>query len=121
MSKRTNASARAAGRRFETSVAGFLAANVDDGIERRRLTGAKDRGDIAAVRHLGQRVAVECKDYGGRFLVGPWLAEVESERVNDGAGVGVVVAKRRGVSDPGEQVVFMTLRDLVSLMTGERP
>ena len=35
--------------------------------------------------------------------------------------VGLVVAKRRGTRDPGEQVVFMTLADLASLLTGERP
>ena len=37
------------------------------------------------------------------------------------AAVGVVVIKRRGVSDPGDQVVAMTRRDLVALLTGERP
>jgi hypothetical protein len=93
----------------------------DDRIERRRLAGARDRGDIAGVRHLGQRIVVEAKDYGGRVQVGPWLNEAEIERGNDDAGVGLVIAKRRGTTDPAEQVVLMTVRDLVSLMTGERP
>lgn len=118
---RSRASARAAGTRFERAIADYLAAHVDDRIDRRVKTGAKDRGDIGGVRHMGQRVVIEAKDYGGRYTPGPWLAEAETERGNDDAGVGMVIAKRRGSTDPGEQVVMMTVRDLVSLMTGERP
>jgi hypothetical protein len=43
------------------------------------------------------------------------------ERGNDDALIGAVVAKRRGTTDPGDQVVFMTLRDFAALLTGERP
>ena len=118
---RTRASAKAAGTNFETLIATYLATHVDDRIERRRLTGANDRGDLTGFRYGGQRVVVECKDYGGRYLVGTWLAKAETERRNDDAGVGLVVAKRRGTRKPGEQVVFMTLADLVSLITGARP
>jgi hypothetical protein len=118
---RTNASARAAGARFERVIADALARHVDDRIDRRVKTGAKDKGDIGGLRHMGQRVVVEIKDYGGRFLLGPWLREVDIERGNDDAAAGVVVIKRRGVSDPLEQVVAMTVRDFVALLTGERP
>ena len=118
---RSRASAKAAGTRFETSIAAYLAEHVDDRIERRAKTGAKDRGDIAGLRAMGNRVVVEAKDYGGRYQVGPWLTEAETERVNDDAHVGLVIAKRRGTQDPGDQVVICTLRDLVALITGERP
>ena len=84
-------------------------------------TGARDRGDISGWRYAGRRIVAECKDYGGRYQVGPWLTEAETERVNDDAAVGLVVAKRRGTTDPGDQVVICTLRDLVALITGERP
>lgn len=118
---RSRASAKTSGTRFETSITSYLARVLDDDrIERRRLNGSRDRGDVAGMRAHGQRVVVECKDHGGRFLVGPWLAEADIERGNDDAGVGLVVAKRRGVTDPGSQVVFMTVRDLVALITGER-
>lgn len=117
---RSRASARAAGTRFEGVVAAYLAAGLaDDRIERRPRSGAKDRGDIAAVRHLGQRIVVECKD-SAVWSPGPWLREAEVERGNDDAGVGLVVAKRHGVGDPGAQVVIMTLRDFVSLLSGRR-
>ena len=118
---RNHASARAAGARFERTVADYLAAHVSEFIDRRVKTGAKDKGDLVNVRAFGKRVVVEAKDYGGRFLLGPWLREVDIERGNDDAVAGVVVIKRRGCSDPGDQVVAMTVRDLVALLTGERP
>jgi len=117
---RTRASAKAAGTRFESQVAAYLAEHVDDRIERRAKTGAKDRGDIAGVRHRGHRVVIECKDTT-RAKLGPWVNETEAERGNDDALVGVVAHKRHGVGAPGEQFVTMTLRDFVALLTGERP
>lgn len=102
-------------------MADYLARHVSDFIDRRVKTGARDKGDLAGVRAHGERVVVEVKDYGGRFLIGPWLREVEVERANDDAVAGVVVIKRRGVSDPGSQVVVTTVRDLAALLTGQRP
>lgn len=117
---RSRASARQAGARFEQQVADYLAAALaDDRIERRTRGGAKDRGDIAGVRHLHQRVVVECKDTT-RWEPSAWLAEAEVERGNDDAVAGLVVAKRRGRGDPGDAVVLLTLRDLAALLTGER-
>lgn len=118
---RSRASAKAAGSRFERQIADCLNATVDDRIDRRVKTGAQDRGDIGGVRHMGMRVVIETKDCGGRYNVGPWLTETETERGNDDAGIGLVIAKRRGTTNPLEQVAFMTVRDLVALLTGERP
>ena len=118
---RNRTSARKAGAAFERQIADYLAAQVDDRIDRRVKTGAKDRGDIGGLRHMSQRIVIECKEYGGRLMASPWLNEAEIERGNDSAGVGIVVAKRRGTTDPGEQIVMMTLADLVSLMTGTHP
>ena len=118
---RNRKSARAAGQRFETLVTRYLRATLDDDrIERRRQGGNQDRGDISGLRHMGQRIVIECKDYGGRLMPGPWIEETERERLNDDAGVGIVVAKRRGTTAPGEQFVLMTLADLVALLTGSR-
>ena len=119
---RSRASAKAAGRTFEKDIAECLAEHVDDRIERRRQSGAKDRGDLAAVRtHAGHRVVVECKNYGGQVEVGPWLNESEQERINDDAEVAVVVAKRKGIADPLQQIVLMSVADLIGLLNGERP
>jgi hypothetical protein len=119
---RSRASARAAGTRAETAVAGYLAAQLeDDRIERRARNGAKDRGDIGGVRTAtGGRVVLEVKDVVATNL-GGWVAEAEAERGNDDAAVGLVVHKRRGKGDPGDWYVTGTLRDLVALLCGERP
>jgi hypothetical protein len=119
---RSRASAKAAGTRFETSLVGYLATHVDDRIERRARNGSKDRGDVSGVRTFrGGRVVVEAKDYGGRILAGTWLGEAEAERGNDDAIAGVVIAKRRGTTDPAEQFVLMTVADFVAILNGERP
>lgn len=118
---RTRASARAAGARFERQIADYLQAHVDDRIDRRVKTGAKDRGDIGGVRAiLGGRIVIECKDTA-RPSLGTWAAEAEAERGNDDAVAGLIAHKRHGVGDPGAQWVTMTMRDLVALLTGERP
>lgn len=118
---RTRRSARQAGARFERLIADALAEHLaDDRIDRRVKTGSADRGDIGGIRSYGRRVVVECKDHGGRYEVGPWLTEAGIERGNDDAAAGLVIAKRRGIADPLEQVVLMTVRDLVVLLGGER-
>lgn len=114
---RTLSSAKASGANFEQKVADYLAFTWDDRIERRTKHGAKDRGDISGFRVGGRNVVVECKEYGGKFHVGEWLSEAETERVNAGAAASVVIAKRRGVTAPGSQVVFMTALDFVTLLT----
>ena len=116
---RSRASAKAAGTRHERAVADCLAQHVDDRIDRRVKAGSKDRGDIGGVRHLGARVVVECKNTS-RLDVGTWLREAEVERGNDDATVGLVVAKRHGKGAPADQLVLMTLGDLVALLTGSR-
>lgn len=116
---RNRTSARKAGSSFEALVAVYLATHVDDRIERRARNGAKDRGDIGGLRHMGARVVVECKDTARLNLAG-WLSEAEIERGNDDAAAALVVHKRHGKAAPGEQLVTMRLADLVSLLAGER-
>ena len=118
---RTRASAKKAGSAFEQSLADYLSFEVDDRIERRVRNGAKDRGDISGLRVHGQRVVVEAKNYGGEIHAGTWIAEAQVEAGNDDAMVGLVVAKRKGTTKPGEQWVLMTVDDLIALIQGERP
>lgn len=116
---RTRKSAKAAGARFERIIADHLAAVVDDRIDRRVKTGASDKGDLANLRtREGRRIVAELKDYGGVYHISEWLREAETERANDNALAGVVIAKRRGVADPAEQVVFMRLADFAAILTG---
>lgn len=117
---RNRASAKAAGTRTETAAATYLSTHVDDRIERRRLTGARDRGDLAGIRAHGQRIVAEVKDCA-RLEIGPWLNEAELERGNDDALAGVVIAKRHGKGAPADLVVLMSLADFAALLSGTRP
>jgi ribosomal protein S26 len=119
---RSHRTARDAGTRFETSIAGCFAEQLDDDrIERRAKTGNKDRGDVGGIRAIrGGRVVIECKNVS-RTDLGGWVKEAEVERGNDDAIAGLVVHKRRGTADPLDQYVTCTMRDLVALLTGERP
>jgi len=116
---RTRASAKKAGSTFERTTADYLAAVVDDRIDRRVKNGAKDRGDIGGVRIHGQRVVLECKNTAKTSL-GTWANEAEIERGNDDALAGVIVHKRHGTADPGKQWVTLTLADFAALLTGDR-
>ena len=116
---RTNSSAKQAGSRFERTTADYLRDKLSEFIDRKVRTGAKDTGDIANVRTAkGRKVAVECKDYGGQLKLAEWVREAEVERLNDGASVGLVVAKRRGTAQPGEQWVILTVDGLIELLRG---
>lgn len=118
---RNRLSAKKAGTTFETLIANYLAKHVANHIERRTRNGTKDRGDISGLRHMNQRVVVEVKNHGGQIKAGEWLGEAEIERRNDDAGVAIVVAKRYNRAQPGDQLVIMTVDDLVALLTGWRP
>lgn len=117
---RNRASAKKAGTTFERQVADYLATHVDDRIDRRVKTGAKDRGDIAGVRIWGERVVIECKNTT-RASLGTWIGEAHTAMGNDDAIAGIVAHKRHGKGQPGDQWVTMTLADLAALLTGERP
>ena len=116
---RNRQSAKKAGTAFETLVATYLNEHVDDRIERRRLGGSQDRGDIAGLRHMGGRIVVECKNTAKPAL-GVWATETEIQRGNDDANVGLIVHKRHGNGQAADQWVTMTLGDFVALLTGSR-
>ena len=118
---RSRSSAKAAGTRHETSIVTYLAEHLDDDrIERRSKNGAKDRGDVAGVRHRGQRVVIEAKNTARTDLAG-WIREAHREAGNDDAAIGVVVSKRHGVGDPAQQWVHMTLADFAWLIGADAP
>lgn len=116
---RNRASAKKAGTQMETLIATYLAQHVDDRIERRRLAGSKDRGDIAGLRHMGERVAVEVKNTS-RINLGAWAAEAETARGNSDSVAGIIAHKRHGKGRAEDQWVTMTLGDFVALLTGSR-
>lgn len=79
------------GRTAENAVVAWLHTVGWPHAERRRLTGARDKGDIAGV--VG--VTLEIKDNKAVDLAG-WVGELQAEMANTGDRVGAVIAKRRG-------------------------
>ena len=114
-------SARQAGARFERVISDALKEHVSEFIDRKVRTGAKDQGDLANLRSAHNlKITAELKDVRQMNLSG-WLTEAEEERVNAGDDLALVIAKRRGHADPLRQYVVLEVRDLIGLITGERP
>lgn len=123
---RNRRSARKAGADMESATVHYLAWALDDPrIERRHLTGSKDRGDVTGVMLDQERVVIECKNTA-RMEVSSHLDEAETEAGNDGALYWAVVQKRRGIGlknrdAVGRQLVYMTLEQYALLLNHGQP
>ena len=111
---------RRKGSSFERLIADYLKAHGFPFADRRVKNGAKDKGDIGGVHAHGKGLVLEAKNTT-RISLGTWAAEAEQERVNDEALAGVIVHKRHGKGQAGDQWVTLTLADLVAILTGSRP
>lgn len=104
--------ARRKGTAAETAVTDYLRGTWPHA-ERRALNGAKDRGDIAGI----PGAVWEVKS-GARLALPEWMRETETERVNDGAAVGLLVIKPKGVgvTKVGEWPALLPLSTMVQLL-----
>ena len=93
---------KATGTRWESAIVAYLTEQGWPHVERRTLSGAKDRGDIAGIPGL----VIEAKSVK-TITLGAFLDEATTEAANDGAGVGVAWIKRRGKSSPADAYVVM--------------
>lgn len=93
---------RQKGTRWETAIVDFLRMWWPH-VERRTLSGVKDRGDIAGI----PGVVIEAKN-SNRTELAAWIAEAEAEGDNASATVRVVWMHRRGKSAAGDGYVVMT-------------
>lgn len=89
---------KAIGTKTESAVVSALNANGWPHAERRALKGALDEGDITGTPGVcwsvkGGNMAATASDLDVRR----WLAELEKQRVNARADLGVLVMHRRGV------------------------
>lgn len=110
----------AIGRQTENAVVRVLRANGWPTAERRRLTGAFDKGDV----NTGDpRLVIEVK--GGNAARGAsdgqvtkWLEETEVERVNAAADIGVLVYARKGIGYANAENwwMVMTMRTFMRLI-----
>lgn len=123
---RNSASAKRAGARMEQAVADYLAWALNDPrIERRHLTGAKDRGDITGVMHDGQRVVIEVKNTA-KLALSEHMGEAMEEAANDDALFWALVQKRKGIgidspAGVANQLVCMTLEQYALLLNHGQP
>ena len=85
------------GTKAESAVVAVLCANGFDTAERSALHGNRDQGDITGTpvcwEVKGGHTAEQASD--GQVLA--WMAELDTECVNKGADLGVLVMKRKGV------------------------
>ena len=75
----------------ETAVADYLKQTFPS-VERRTLSGANDKGDIAGVPNC----VVEVKNQR-TYKIHEWMKETETERINAEADLGILVIKPNGV------------------------
>lgn len=114
---RNRASAKAAGGRFERSIAdGFANALGDPNIQVAPSWGAKDKGDIVNLRIDGHDLVIQTKDVTRESLP-KGVAGAKVQAVNAGALAGLYVHKRVGTTDPMKQWVSCTVAEIVALIT----
>ena len=114
---RNRKSAKAAGSRFESSIAeGLRNALGDPNIQRAPRWGSVDKGDIVNVRIDGHDLVIQTKDVA-RLSLPEGVGDAKVQARNAGALAGLFVHKRRGTTDPMEQWVSCTLAELVALIT----
>lgn len=108
------------GTAMETLIVTELQKHLGPEICRRTTNGSKDRGDIHGLYIRGLRTVAEVKNTKATQLGAHWN-EVEVERGNDDADVGVLIHKRHGKGQALDQWVTLTVRELLTIITGSRP
>lgn len=98
------------GTAWETALVRWFEAK---GIDAKRIVlhGNKDQGDVET-----EEFNVEAKNCNAISL-STWIAEADAESTNAGKPV-VVVAKRKGTTDPGKAYVVTTLDRFTEMMYG---
>lgn len=92
---RNRQSAKSAGTAWETAIVNTLVEHGWIHAERRRLSGANDKGDIAGIPGL----VIEAKNTAKLDLAG-FVDEANVEKANAKAAHGVAWIKRRGKTSP---------------------
>ena len=106
---------KARGTRWESQIVAYLHGAGFGHVERRTLSGANDKGDIA-----GLPLVIEAKNCKATALAS-WVDEAVAEARNAGVAVGVVWHHRKGKGSPGDGYVTMRGEDFVTLLLGASP
>ena len=109
---------RAIGTEAETATERFLRDNGFPGAERRVLRGRLDQGDIRVTAEIIAQVkAGEMAYHATDADIAAWLAETETQRLNAGADLAVLVV-RRFRRPPFRWHAWMTMSALHTLAYG---
>lgn len=106
------------GTAWETAIVRWLEGKVSSA-KRIVMHGNKDEGDIEVIcwgdnAAYSRMFNIEAKNCNAISLAA-WTAEAEAESINAGVPV-VVVAKRKGTTDPGKAYVITTLETFMGMM-----
>lgn len=93
---------KAKGTNWESAIVAYLRDEGWTHVERRTLSGATDRGDIAGIPN----VVIEAKSVK-TITLSQFLDEALKERANDNADLGVAWIKRRGHTSPARGYVVL--------------
>lgn len=96
--------AKAKGRETENSFVQWMWDRWNRVVERRRLTGAQDKGDISG----WPDVCVEVKS-GAKVSIAKWLSELEDEMKNSESRYGFVAVRPPGNPHPDGWYAVMPL------------
>ena len=107
---------KAKGTALERQTADYWQEHWSEWIDRRTPTGGKDKGDLVNVRVGAARLVIEVKNSVSYKDLSGWVEEAAIEAVNDGAVAGIVVHKRKGKAEPGQQYVTMTQASLLAIL-----
>lgn len=99
------------GTAWETAICRYLAEEGFPHVERRALTGNRDRGDIAGI----PGVVIEAKNTQ-RAELAAWIDEAAIEQANDRADHSAVWHHRRGKACAADGFVTMTGATFVRLL-----
>lgn len=107
------------GQIWESAVAVWLQDQFGGAVERRRLQGVQDRGDLAGVPGL----VIECKDEK-QWNAGVWLKETDVETANEIAHTrrpawGITFKRSLGHPSPSDGVVLMRPSTFAALWAGD--
>jgi hypothetical protein len=103
------------GSAYERSIVNYLRDNGYNA-DRTRAGWTDDRGDVHGITDSeGRPFTFECKNHRRDNLSG-WIMELKREVANAGGNIGVVVHKKVGTTDPGEQFASLPLSMLVQLL-----
>lgn len=104
---------QAKGDAFERSIVNYFRDEFGAHITRPKSGAEHDRGDIAGIP--GWTFELKCYTDPLR-AIREGLAELAVEQANTGTRHGLVVVKRRGVTDPAQQLAVMPLGSMVPLI-----